>query len=114
MNKAYRLRKNREFQYVYRRGKSSATAHMVLIVAKRRDKGIKIGFSISKKIGCAVVRNRIKRQMREAVRLEIPRIKPGHTLIFVARTPITKMNFGGLQKDMVYLMKRTKMWMEEP
>jgi ribonuclease P protein component len=62
----YRLGGNRNYRYVYRRGKSYPSRNLVLIHLKGRD--LKIGFSVSGKVGNAVTRNRIRRCMRENVR----------------------------------------------
>ena len=62
MERRYRLQKNRQFQYVYRRGKSAACKDLVMLYAKGR--GLQVGFSVSKKVGNAVVRNRTRRRLR--------------------------------------------------
>ena len=58
MERSYRLQKNRAFQYVYRRGHSVACHHLVLLAAPGRE--LKVGFSVSKKVGNAVTRNKVK------------------------------------------------------
>ena len=64
MKRTYSLRKNSQFQYVYRRGKSCACRELVLLFV--RGPRMQVGFSVSKKVGKAVVRNRVKRRLREA------------------------------------------------
>ena len=66
MERQYRLQKNKAFQYVYHRGKSVACRDLVMLVAK--GKGMKVGFSVSKKVGNAVTRNKVKRRLRECFR----------------------------------------------
>ena len=58
MERRYRLQKNKAFQYVYHRGRSAACRDLVMLVAKGR--GMKVGFSVSKKVGNAVTRNKVK------------------------------------------------------
>lgn len=79
---------------------------MVLIYAKGRPSEVKIGFSVSKKIGNAVVRNRTKRRMREAVTPLIPCIKPGFRLIFIARQPIVDEKLPDIRSSMKHSLKR--------
>ena len=62
MERCYRLQKNRAFQYVYRKGHSVAGRNLVLLHAPGRE--LKVGFSVSKKVGKAVTRNKVKRRLR--------------------------------------------------
>ena len=87
------LKRKKEFRYTYRAGKSQGGRLCVLVYAKGRPGGSKIGFSVSKKIGNSVTRNRVKRRMREAVTPLIPGIRPGYRLIFIAREPIVDAPF---------------------
>ena len=83
----YRLGGNRNYRYVYRRGKSYPSKNLVLVHLKGREQ--RFGFSVSSKVGNAVTRNRIRRYMREDVRRLRQRLKPGK-YIFIAR-PALKM-----------------------
>lgn len=87
------LRRKKEFRYTYRAGKSCGGRLLSLVYAKNRGGRPKIGFSVSKKIGNAVVRNRVKRRMREAITPLIPFVKDGVNLIFVARDVILEAPF---------------------
>ena len=103
MERQYRLQKNRAFQYVYRRGHSVACRDLVLLVAKGRE--LKVGFSVSKKVGNAVVRNRTKRRLRECFRPHLGDVKTG-LYVFVARPSAAKATFQSLRKDVRYLLKK--------
>lgn len=92
-----RLRARKDFQAVYRQGRSWANRDVVLYLRKRNGDDApnpphpRIGFVISKKVGKAVVRNRLRRRLREAVRLQINRLKQEpYDLVFIARSSLLK------------------------
>ena len=71
MKKTWRIKQNYEFRRLYRRGKSVATPFLVLYALKNRRRINRIGLTVSPKLGGAVVRNRIRRLLREASRLHV-------------------------------------------
>ena len=83
------LKKQSEFKHVFGRGKSAAMPLFVLYAASNDLGYSRLGVSISKKVGNAVVRNRVKRWVREYCRLMLGGTKPGQAfdLIVIARTP---------------------------
>ena len=95
MERRYRLQKNKAFQYVYHRGRSAAC----------RDLGMKVGFSVSKKVGNAVTRNKVKRRLRECFRPYLGDVKSG-LYVIVARPSAAAASFSSLQKDVRYLLKK--------
>jgi len=103
MERRYRLQKNRAFQYVYRKGHSVACRDLVLLFAKSRE--LRVGFSVSKKVGKAVIRNKVKRRLRECFRPFLGDVKTG-LYVVVARPTAAKAAFGDLQKDLHYLLKK--------
>lgn len=104
--RAVRLGGNREYRIVYKRGASHPARSMALIYLK--GKGVKIGFSASKKVGGAVTRNRVRRYMREDARKLLPRLMPGR-YVFVARATAAELAHSALTRDMIYLLSRAKL-----
>ena len=111
MQKSYRIQKNGLFQYVYRKGKGSSTASVSL--RHVRSGQLKVGFSVSKKVGNAVVRNRVKRRLRECFRLRIPRLKTGF-YVFTARPEAAMASYCQFEKEMDSLLRRMKLYKDEP
>ena len=113
LKKEYRLRKNADFRKVYRSAKSVSTRYLVLYPKARKGDGIRIGFSISKKVGKANVRNYYKRRLREIVRHNLHRIKPGYDLIILTRVPVTELEYHELEKNVKYLLRKSGVWIGE-
>ena len=103
MQKTYSLKKNAQFKYVYRRGTSGGSHEMVMLYVRAGT--LKVGFSVGKKLGCAVVRNRIKRRLRAACAPLLPRMKPG-LYVFIARQPASTAEFTKLCRSMQYLLRK--------
>jgi ribonuclease P protein component len=110
MNHDYRLRKNGQFQYVYRKGKRAACREMVLFYV--RGPRLLVGFSVSKKVGNAVTRNRTKRRMREAFRPLIPRLRAGK-YVLIARSAAAIAPFEDLRRSLCYLVRKQGLWAED-
>ena len=103
MQRQHRLGQNRQFTYVYRRGQRVSCRDLTLLYVRSNQK--RIGFSVSKKVGVAVVRNRTKRRLRECVRPLIPQLKNG-LYVFVARPSIAERPFVDVQKQVQQLLRR--------
>lgn len=102
-----RLRKRKEFAYIYRKGEKFYSSNITLYKIGSKYSTPRIGVSVSNKIGKAVVRNKIKRQLREIVRQYVPEIK-NCNLIFVAKTTITNTNFQTLQNEVRQILIKGK------
>lgn len=102
-----KLKKNKDFRYVYKKGKSFATRYLVLYIKKNSLNENRVGYSISKKVGKATVRNKIKRRLKEIIR-KIDKYKKGYDIIFIARNPIVNLHYQDLKKEVYKLLKKVK------
>lgn len=111
-----RLRKNEEFRLIYQRGRSYVGEMAVLHLLRRAGEAAaacpnrRIGFVVSKKQGDAVTRNRIKRRLREAVRLRLDALHNGpYDLIFVGRSKAQTAAWPQVQAAVDDLLQRANL-----
>lgn len=90
LSKQYILKKNSNFQTVYRIGKSYSNRMMVLYVLPQKNTQRRIGFAAGKRLGNAVVRNRVKRVLREVYRLNQHLLINNVDLVLMGRQPMVK------------------------
>lgn len=84
------LKKNNEFQRVYKKGRYKVGRHMVMYVVPNKTGYNRIGITTGKRFGNSVQRNRMKRIIRESYRLSQSHYKQGYDIIFMARASVRK------------------------
>lgn len=104
MRREYSLRRNKEFRYIYRRGKSVSDRYFVLIYVKTKTPHLKVGFSVSKKLGNSVARNKIKRRMKEAFFSMLSLVSQKSLLIFVPRERANELEYDKILSSMNKLL----------
>ena len=108
MNKKQRIKKNAEFQTIFKKGKSFANRQFVVYCLNKEEDYYRVGLSVSKKVGNAVVRNRIKRYIRQTF-LEIhDQVFPNMDYIIIARNPAAKLDFHETKKSIEHVLKVAK------
>ena len=108
LGRHYSLGRNKQYTYVYRRGKSFPGHRMVLVYLKARE--LKVGFSVSSKVGNAVTRNRLRRRMKEDFRMLRPRLAPGK-YIFVARGAAAASDSAAMGREMYALLRKAGLFL---
>jgi ribonuclease P protein component len=106
--KSARLSRASEFARLKREGTSFHGRLMVLSVLKTEPESeTRIGFVTSRRVGCAVMRNRVRRRLREAVRAVRPRIERGYWLVLIARQPASVASFEAIRIEWLQLAQRS-------
>ncbi|HMN29325.1 MAG TPA: ribonuclease P protein component [Caldilineaceae bacterium] len=114
MKARYRVRDNERFQIVRKQGEAYHSELLVLCALANGLAYSRFGFSVSSRIGGAVVRNRIKRRLREAIRLRMDQIKPGWDVVLIARHPIRRANYHQMDAACARLLRRAHLLRDEP
>ncbi|QHE54158.1 ribonuclease P protein component [Pontibacillus sp. HMF3514] len=110
MKKQNRIKKNEEFQQVFKKGTSFANRQLVLYYLKKENQGhFRIGLSVSKRIGNAVTRNQIKRYLRQAFHEMEDRILSEYDLVIIARKPTNQMNYHEIKKSLNHVLSKNNL-----
>ena len=107
LQKTNRLTKRKEFGYIYRNGKKVSSGTLNLVYHPTKLACARFGFVVSKKIGKAYVRNKIKRQLSEIVRNNIALFHPKTNYIFVAKPDIVNQTFLQKHATVLELLSKT-------
>jgi ribonuclease P protein component len=108
MKKKNRVKKNEEFQTVFQKGKSNANRQFVLYQLDKPGQAyFRIGLSVSKKIGNAVTRNRIKRMIRQVFTELKDKIDSEKDFVIIARKPCAEMTYEDFKKSLIHVLKRS-------
>ena len=99
------LKQNHIFRRLYRTP-GAADSYMVLYARRNREEKNRVGFTVSKKLGHAVVRNRTRRRLREAYRLHEDQLVRGYDIVVVARSAAVDADFAVLERAYLNLAKK--------
>ncbi len=97
------LKKNSDFQRVYREGKSYANRFLVMYLLENGTGFNRIGISVSKKVGNSVIRHRVKRLVKEAYRLHEDMLLQGFDIVVIARISAKKISYWETKSALMHL-----------
>ena len=109
LQKEARIRKGREYQQVYQEGKRVAGRYIIIYCKKNQGSVNRFGIVTSKKVGHAVVRNRIKRQLRALARSITDKIQGKIDIVVVARPSIKGCTYEMIERDFLLIMKKARL-----
>ena len=104
MRNIHTLKNSREFQAVYKKGNSKANKYLVMYVLPNDKKEVRIGISVSKKVGNSVVRHRLARLIREAYRLNKEGLAVGWDIVVIARNSAKDKNYQQIESAFMHLI----------
>lgn len=99
------LKKNHQFQFVYKNGKSYANKYMIMYVKENGLGKNRIGISVSKKVGNSVVRHRVTRLIRESYRLHENIFNSGLDIVIIARPSAASVTYYEIESALLHLGK---------
>jgi ribonuclease P protein component len=105
MNGYESLKSNMNFQNVYKNGRSYANKYLVMYVLENRTDNLRVGISVSKKVGNSIVRHRLTRLIRESVRLNSDKVLKGYDLVIIARVNLKDKKYAETESAFLHLTR---------
>lgn len=105
MELSHKIKKNKDYRIVYKYGASVADRYTVLFFMANKLGINRFGFTVSKKIGNAVKRNRVRRLFKEACRLHLNKFPDGYDYVLLARKSIVGLKYEEVEKSLLGLLK---------
>jgi ribonuclease P protein component len=109
LNQTEKIKKQRDFAAVLGQGKAWSAHTIRLIVRPNHLPRSRCGFVASKRLGNAVTRNRVRRRLRESMRLHYPHLQPGMDLVFIARRGAASAPFWELHRHVHAVLRRARL-----
>ena len=105
MNSYDSLKKNRDFQNVYKNGKSKANKYLVMYVLENQLDSNRLGISVSKKVGNSVIRHHLTRLIRESYRINKEMFNSGLDIVVIARESAKDRKYKEIESALLHLGK---------
>ncbi len=110
LSKKYRVKKFKDFDELFDKGEFKSASSFYIKYIENKEDYTKISVVVPKKVAkLAVVRNRIKRQLSEIVRLKYKEIKPGYNILIVCKPGVLTMQYGQLDREWDYLIEKSEL-----
>jgi len=107
------LKKNKDFQIVYQKGKSFANRYLVMYVLPNQYNKNRLGISVSKKVGNSVVRHRVTRLIRESYRLNEKKFSPGLDIVVIARPSAKGKKYQEIEEALLHVSAKHRICRQE-
>ncbi|MBP2623807.1 ribonuclease P protein component [Streptococcus oricebi] len=113
MKKSYRVKSEKDFNAIFKRGQNFANKKFVIYkLEKGEQRHFRVGLSVSKKLGNAVVRNRIKRLIRHVLLAHKASLEQELDFVVIARKGVESLDYQGLEKNLLHVLKVAKIYQE--
>ncbi len=108
LQQANRLKKRKEFGYIYRNGTALYSKDLVVMYTTNKFKRTKFGFAVSNKVGKAYVRNIVKRRLRAIVRLNMASVVSSRNYVIIARPTIASCTYEDVEQQLLQLLSKVQ------
>ncbi|MGT2666325.1 ribonuclease P protein component [Streptococcus rifensis] len=112
MKKSYRVKREKDFSAIFKQGQNVANRKFVLYHLEKEQNHFRVGLSVSKKLGNAVVRNRIKRLMRHVLITHRQQIK-AEDFVLIARKGVEDLDYQEIEKNLLHVLKLAHLYQQE-
>ena len=111
MKKSYRVKSEKDFNAIFKSGQSFANRKFVIYTLEKKQKHFRVGLSVSKKLGNAVVRNGIKRKIRHVL-IEHRQELQAVDFVIIARKGVEELNYKEIERNLLHVLKLAKIYQE--
>jgi len=111
LKKSYRVKKEKDFKALFDAGHSVANRKFVVYMLEKEQKHFRVGISVSKKLGNAVVRNRIKRKIRHVLMQHQKHLVQADFVV-IARKGVEELDYHQVEQNLLHVLKIAKLYQE--
>lgn len=111
MKKTYRVKSDKDFQAIFSKGTSVANRKFVVYQLEKNQSHYRVGLSVSKKLGNAVVRNSIKRKIRHVIMELSPNLR-SYDFVIISRKGVEELDYHEVKKNLLHVLKLANLYQE--
>ena len=112
MKKRFRVKKEKDFSAIFKEGKSFANRKFVIYRLEKNEQHFRVGLSVSKKLGNAVMRNQIKRRIRHILIEHKDQLVENVDFVVIARKGVEILDYAEMEKNILHVLKLSKIYQE--